>query len=586
MSRKSKVSNNKKMNKKFQAAKGNSKLKKVAPQQTAVDGVKDNSMLKKVDANLEQGMGFNFKADPLMSDDDAPHRAHESERKHLLQSAGVSPAKFSQADFNKDFLMLLTYFRFMSSSFLMYLTPFLLGCAGSLLSGLFLIQPFRNRPDFKVVSNMSGLVIGKSGTKKSPALNAVTKAIFEFEKSHMAQAANEISALNKQREVNKLCNRKINDELAKHQLALLSAEENEPERAVDISIAIDSLKQKLIDIEESTYKSRKLVVSSPTQMGLVRTLSEQSTPLILVKDEISDFIETTCGKTGNASRALLMVLMDGQGTESFERANRETVKLVDRSLAIFGSAQPDRLNNFVNKVITGDIPVDGFLSRFQLITAPTELKYSQPKAMSALTQEKMAKYWDNFIKDCNPFSAVANAQPLQRRTVYFTAEAEDIYRDRIKFNEERSEQLKPLHQSYVSKQQSTIASLALINAVFRQHSVANFDCEINADDVVKAIRQAHVFESHFTVFFKQIGTDSYLAVTLLEKLEKTKSSIDKYNFTVNAIYQQCWSGFKSKEAIKKALNILEEYSMVYKKHHENPKGGRPTEYWSLCSPNT
>lgn len=522
-------------------------------------------------------------SNPRNGSSNSEHEAREKGLQKLEQSAGIQPALFQPEMFTKKFMYLAYHFCCISDSSLSYVISVLLTCVSNLLSGLFLIQPYKSKPEFKIAPNLSGVIIGGSGTKKTPALNAVTKAIYDVEYEYSSASADEIDKLNSQRDRSIRVNNLLNQDMAKLTRTIHSIADESPQQVSELQQKIESFQRLLVHVPNQKFQLRKSIVCSPTEMGLERILAAQSAPLLLINDEISDFLETTCSSTRNAMRATLMTLMDGLGTKSFERANKDTTKLVNRALSIIGTAQPDRLSKLVKKVINNEIPVDGFLSRFALLVTNAEQELPESKfSFSQNNHEKCAQFWARLVRDCNQLSPVASVVPLDRTIVSFSAQAEEVYKEFIQSNQTRITKLKPLHQSLLLKQQSVVPSLALINAVFRKGGLSEFNHEILRVDITKAIAQTEVFESHFITFFKQSNNESYLALKLLEKLSESKSNFDRSHFTVSKIQKQDWSFFKTQESIKKALAVLQKYNQVYKKNRiKSTTGGRPTSFWSL-----
>lgn len=517
--------------------------------------------------------------------ENAERESYEFNYNALEIAAAVRPSEFKSQMFNDHFMKYVNVFSQASDSHTAYVVATLHACISSLLSGLYLIRPDKGNPSFTISPNLSGLLIGNSGVKKSPALNAITNAIYAREDQIAVLAEEELIKLNRKSELVRRRNNTISQEINKLERAKLRHEDNDHLKAKDLEKEIANLSSKIEDVSQNKFTTRKLVVGSPTLMGLVSILSQQSTPLMLVKDEISDLVCNILSPIGDSQRALFMVLMDGQGTESYERANKEAIKLTERSISIIGTAQPERLNSLITNIHNGKVPNDGFLSRFSLIVYPnTRDSLKNSELLNSAELSESIKKWEALVAELDIHNPVASIEAISRKTVCFTPQALAAYNKFRCENRIQKDQLHSLYQSLLSKQESIVASLALINAVFRRNSISEFQGNIKENDVKMAIQQVKVYESHFAYFFKLKREESYLALTLLNKIKSSK--FDNTDFTVSQIYKQDWSQFKTKESVESALNRLEELQLASVRHPmKRQDGGRPTIYWSLVTPN-
>lgn len=202
-----------------------------------------------------------------------------------------------------------------------YLCATLLVVFASLVGRKRLIQPERNNPKWMVTPNLWGFVVGRSGTKKSPAMK-------------LALA-----------EQNKL----MKEAMDNYHAAISRGEKVNPKR----------------------YRTE-----DPTIEALGIVLRDNPQGVLLFRDELCGWLNSLEKKGHEENRAFFLEAWDGDAPFTSDRIGRGMIHIPVRCLSIFGGIQPGPLSTYVAQLHSSGNWDDGFLQRFQIAVWPDSVPWT------------------------------------------------------------------------------------------------------------------------------------------------------------------------------------------------------------------
>lgn len=517
--------------------------------------------------NLEKGISKFKLQKPLVSEVNESAEA-KNRKKQLENTAKPRPMPVTQDCFPAEIFTFIQVLAALSNSYISYSAACVYMLLSNLLSRFFTIQPDSDNPNYIIVPNQSGVLVGPPSIKKSPVIESILKPVYEFLEQLAASfklSAEELMIFNRKK---KLLIDKANKKIAE---ALELAEENPIEAEKLENEAKEFIRQANPSNEYEIH--RHLIVSNCTAMGLASVVDESNIPLIVVQDELGNVYKETLA-AGNKKKEVMIGLMDGTSPENYVNANR-VYETRYKKVSIIGATPTDTLNAFKGAVN------DGFIIRFTLIALP------DPKAIKAKQIPNEAKKvglsaWNQLI------GTLVRQVPTELVNIKFSEKAEKKF-DAIssKFEERiESEATSQQIKSLLGKRPTFVASIALVNAFARY----GFDLKklsesrVMLKDLELASKYADVIESHFAVAFGVHGNlEEQQALELLNRLLASKFATAV--FTASQIAKNEWSGFKDPKVVETLLLVLREYELVriVSNSLSGSKGGRPTRKWAVVN---
>ncbi|MDA8190920.1 MAG: YfjI family protein [Gammaproteobacteria bacterium] len=214
----------------------------------------------------------------------------------------------------------------------------------------------QTRTDWTVIANLWGLIVGRPGMMKSPAMAQATAPL----KRLAARAQEEYAA------------RHTDWERAK-KVADLQAEAGEkaarkalganPKASVGHLLAGDAQ-----DVEPCL---RRYTTSNATPEALGELLRQNPQGLMLERDEIMGLLRELDREDKADHRAFLLEAWDGSGSYTFDRIGRGfNLHIPAMALSVCGTTQPARLQAYLQDALKGGASDDGLAQRFSLMVWP------------------------------------------------------------------------------------------------------------------------------------------------------------------------------------------------------------------------
>lgn len=411
--------------------------------------------------------------------------------------------------------------------------------------------------DWIVVPNLWGVVIGRPGSMKSPALAEVMRPLQVLE-------TRAVEAFKQQ--------------CIEHQADLLVAAESERVTRETVRkmlkagnrTAAEECAEEALSRESPEPVCRRYLVNDTTVEKLGEILSENPSGVLLYRDELSGFLRSLERQGHEADRAFYLECWNGDGAFTYDRIGRGTVHIAGVCLSILGSIQPGPLSDSVRDLRgSGD---DGLLQRFQLAVWPDQSSEwrnvdrlpdrAAQEAVQAIVEQldRVAQEMTSAHVDCIPtlrFSDEAQALFDQWR--------EDLER-RLRGGEEH-----PALEAHLAKYRSLVPSLALV-----LHLTERTEGPVDTLPLVRAIAWAEYLETHARrIYAPAISPDMDAARALAKRIKGGDVAV---RFGLREVYNRGWSGLSTRDATSAAVQVLIDHHWL--QATEEPTAGRSrTVYW-------
>lgn len=439
--------------------------------------------------------------------------------------------------------------------------------AGAVIGRRLTIRPKRH-DDWTVVPNLWGMVIGRPGIMKSPALHEALRplgrVIGDAREAHTAAMAEH--AFRK-------AEAEVRREAVKQRL----------KEAVKRELPTDEIKAAFEATEYVTPTERRYLVNDSTVEKLGELLNLNPNGLLLFRDELAGFLRTMEREGHENDRAFYCEAWNGSGSYTYDRIGRGTLRIEAACLSVLGGMQPGPLAAYLRETF-GDGGDDGLIQRFQLMVYP-----------DVATEWRNVDRWpdsDARRRVVEVFQALARLAPSDLTAhegagsdespfLRFTPEAQDRF-DAWRIGHERalrSADEHPVVVSHLSKFRSLLPSLALIF-----HLVDAVDRgtggPVPAEAVERAVEWCAYLEAHARRVYESVTASAQMAARLLAG--KLRAGALPNPFVAVKIKRKHWAGLSTTDEIAGAIDLLEELHWLQRESvPSTSKGGRPTTQYHI-----
>lgn len=404
--------------------------------------------------------------------------------------------------------------------------------------------------DWTITPTLWGLLVGKPGMKKSPALSemrfpldAIEAELREKHEATLAQHADDAEIVEMEREAAK-------------KRAKKKAGEGDRDGARDELAKIASL-------DEPPKSPPRMIVNDASIEALGERLNENPNGLTLVRDELAGWLAKMQQEEHASDRAFYLECFNGDGRYTYDRIGRGTIAIENCTLSIVGGIQPARIAPIVRGVD------DGLIQRFQLAVWPDQPKHWQWVDRAPSTQAK-ERYWQTFYalhalsfetEDGKP-PAWHFSEPAQAE---FITWMEELHAEVM------SGDLSPALESHLLKMPKTVCALALLFAL-----VDNEPGEVGYASTCRALAWAEFLRSHTERLYSAV-TGSQVAGAHLIHQRRAKLP---QPFTARDVHRKQWVGLASVDEVREAIEVLEDHHHV-RRFKVPAETGRPkiVFYW-------
>lgn len=438
----------------------------------------------------------------------------------------------------------------------------------SLIGARAVIQP-KERDNWQVVPNLWGLVVGRPGVKKSPALGEVLWPIKKLAADEAERHAKAKSEWETERQLG---------EMAKAERA----------KAAKLAAAKDRAKARAIlnqvDDIGAPPAQRRFIVNDATVEKLGELLVDNPLGVLAYRDELYGLL-TSLDKQGHeGSRSFYLTGYDGNSSYTFDRIMRGTVHVPNVCIALLGSIQPGRVEGYVRGAVQGGGCDDGLLQRFGMAVWPdTDKEYTHVDEHPNLLAKDTA--WAVY-KRLSEFQIEEVDKPVIWR---FTPAAQLLFNEWIARLETdvRGDSLHPAMVSHLAKYRKLIPALALLFACIDTPQSRGL---VDEPELRRAIGWDGYLRSHAVRLYAAASTpETAGAVSLLGKLRAgrlvDRNGVLLDRFTPRLVASKGWMHQHTTELVRKAADLLADYGYLRAEQvRPGIAGGRPSDVF-LIHPN-
>ena len=429
--------------------------------------------------------------------------------------------------------------------------------ASSLIGARAVVAP-KARDDWRVVPNLWGLVVGRPGVMKSPALGEVLKPLNRLESAERDQwkAVHEEWAV--ECEVAELVADKKRSEAKK--LA-----------AKDPSAAREMLRPPELPPQPMP---RRYLVNDATVEKLGELLTGNPWGLLVYRDELHGLLCSMDRQGQEGARAFYLSGYDGNQGHAVDRIGRGEVYIPRVCLSMLGGIQPGKVQSYVREAVAGGAADDGLLQRFGLTVWPDVSREFCYVDRWPDTEAKRAAV--AVFERLDRLRPGSDDEPVEWR---FSPEAQARYEAWVvPFETEiRGDELHPALVSHLSKYRKLVPALALVFALV---DTPDSELVIHDAELLRALAWADYLRTHAERLYSvAVMPETAGAHALLAKIRAGKLAD---GFTPRVVAVKGWAGLASTEAVRKAADMLADYDWL-ERYVVAPgrAGGRPSESYRI-----
>ena len=434
----------------------------------------------------------------------------------------------------------------------------------SLIGARAVVQP-KARDDWQVVPNLWGLIVGRPGVMKSPALGEVLKPLHRLESTEREQWQLAHEAWELDTKVAELAS-KANE----RQAANLAAKDPAKARAL------------LAPTDQPTEPTmRRYVVSDSTVEALADLLVKNPWGLLIYRDELHGLLCSMDRQGQEGARGFYLTGYDGNQGHPVDRIGRGHSYVPRVCMAMLGGIQPGKVQSYVREAVNGGAGDDGLLQRFGLAVWPDIQQEFKLVDRWPDTPAKQAA-WAVFER-LNGLLPATDDDPQEWR---FSPEAQAFFYEwLIPFETGiRGDELHPALVSHLAKWRKLIPALALIFALVDTPDSGGV---IHERELIRALAWADYLRPHAErLYAAALIPETTGAHALLAKIKGSKlcdgDGLLWESFTPRLVAVKSWAGLNSVDSVRKAAELLADYGWLARETTATGSaGGRPSERYLI-----
>lgn len=420
------------------------------------------------------------------------------------------------------------------------------------------IQPKRH-DDWSVIPNLWGVVVGRPGVMKSPALSESIKPLERLAKSASDVYAEQLAAYEVDRVIDELADKDDKDKANK---LIKKGKHDEAKHLLQQSKDIPSLEAPVL---------RRYKVIDATYESLGQILIDNPFGVLAYRDELTGLLRSLDKDGQEGARAFYLQAYDGNQSYTFDRVVRgQNLTIPAVCLSMLGGIQPGKLQSYIHQAVCGGSGDDGLLQRFGMLVWP-DLPTGWRNVDKFPDSEAKHMAYDVFLRlnDMEPGTCELTNEPAPM-VFKFSTEAQDTFDAwRHTFeNDLRNDNHHPAMESHLAKYRKLVPAIALVCAL------ADGESAVGNTSLIRALGWAEYLQSHAErAYAAGIRPATEGAVALLKKIQ---SGAVVAGFKPSDVYLKGWSHLSTSEAVNSAAKILVELGYLQEVVKKRPEGGRPS----------
>lgn len=414
--------------------------------------------------------------------------------------------------------------------------------------------------DWTVTANLWGLIVGRPGVLKTPALEAglapLKRLMAEVHEKYTA----EFAKYKKEQSINKL-----RAEAAEKEARKILAKN--PSADLSTVFAVD-------DIDVPTEK--RFMTNDPTPAALGALLIENPNGVLVYRDEIVSLLKSLDREDNVEGRGFYLTGWSGDSGYTIDRIARgNNLYIPAVCISLLGGTQPGRLSEYISHAIKGGAADDGLMQRFGLLVWPN----------NTLAFKNVDRWPDNAAKNhaYKVFEHLANLDPISAGAQYDTdIEGNPAGVPYLRFNPDalglflewrtdlehklRGDDLHPALESHFSKYRKLVPALALVI-----HLADGDTGPVSRGATLRALAWGDYLETHARRAYGAVSQPTVATAKRIIKKIRQEQLITP--FPGWKVWRPAWSGLSDREQVTDALRLLVDFGWLREVRIET--GGRP-----------
>jgi putative DNA primase/helicase len=404
---------------------------------------------------------------------------------------------------------------------------------GAVLGRKVAIRP-QTRTDWQETPNLWGMIVGRPGAMKSPAIAEAIKPLDRLE----AAARKESDAAAQEYAIAMELHKLAKEEAARKARAILK---NGSDGAVDALRLEEPLKP----------KERRYITHDATYEKLGEILADNPNGVLAFRDELVSLLKPLDREEYAAARGFFLTAWNGNSGYTFDRIIRGKTHVEALCLSLLGGTQPAKLGEYIRRAAgAGD---DGLIQRFGLMVWPDQ--EPEWRAVDRYPDsEARAVAWDTFdhFDKLDPDAVGAQRDPFCAVPfLRFDQSAQGVFGEWRASLEARlrTDDLPPALESHFAKYRKLVPALALIN-----HIADRGSGPISETALLRALAFGDYLESHARRCYSSgFGSETATARAILSRIHKG-DLVD--GFTARDLYRSQWTNLTDRERVQAGLDLL------------------------------
>lgn len=448
-----------------------------------------------------------------------------------------------------------------------YLAVTVMGALGSVIGRKIGIRPQR-KTDWTITPNQWGLIVGRPGVLKTPALEAALAPLKRL-------AASAIDA-------HRAAEAEYQTVARLHKLQVEEGEKRARKALAGGGNLVDAASALQVEAPEPPVCKRYIAVDSNVA-SLGELHMQNLNGLLVHRDELVSLLKALDREDHVEERGFYLTGWSGDSAYTFDRIGRGlNLHIPAVCLSLIGGTQPGRLSEYIGHAVKGGAGDDGLIQRFGLMVWPDTNGQWRNVDCYPNSEAKRAAY-EVFTRMDNLTAADAGAeqdtfpdgQPDGIPYLRFDQEAGEAFLEWRTALETRlrSGDLSPALESHFSKYRKLIPGLALL-----LHLADGGTGPVTLRPTLQALAWGEYLETHaLRCYGSGMAYEVMAAKAVLKRLERGDL---KTPFTSRDVWRPQWRHLPDKEAAHAGLSLLVDYGWL-RRIVDNATGGRPATMYEV-----
>ena len=426
------------------------------------------------------------------------------------------------------------------------------------------IAPKRH-DDWRVIPNLWGVVVGRPGVMKSPALSEVLKPLDRLE-----MLANDLHQ-------EAMRDFEISAKLRAMREKKVASDAEKAVGKGDIEKARHLMMEAVDASDDDPPEPRRYKVTDASVEALGEILMSNPWGVLAYRDELNGLLRALDKEGQEGARAFYLQGYDGNQGYTFDRIGRGMNRRIPAvCIALLGGIQPGKLQAYIHDAVSGGAGDDGLLQRFGLMVWPDVGGQWKNVDRFPDTPARRAAFETFQRLDAMPPGTDPETGEPGPAVYRFTPEAQaefDAWRRDFE-TALRSGEHHPAMESHLSKYRKLVPALALVCAL------ADGEEAVSRNSLLRALAWAEYLQSHAArAYGAGTGPQTDAALALLDKI---KGGAVQDGFAVRDLYVKGWAYLNTPESVKQAAAMLCDLGHL-RRFDVKPgsSGGRPTATYRI-----